>query len=50
MATYMIEGGSSKNFMHTKKMAFSAPAILHALLDKLTDSLADYVRYQVQPP
>ncbi len=46
MATYIIEGGSSKNFMHTKKMAFSNPEILHALLDKLTESLADYVRYQ----
>jgi hypothetical protein len=47
LATYIIEGGSSKNFAHTKRMAFGNPAVLHALLDKLADNVADYVRYQV---
>ena len=46
LATYVIEGGSSNSFVHTKKMAFAQPAILHALLDKMADSVADYVRYQ----
>jgi hypothetical protein len=27
LATYIIEGGSSKNFAHTKKMAFSDPKV-----------------------
>ncbi len=47
LATYIVEGGSSKNFAHIKKMAFSTPEVLHALLDKLADNVADYVRYQV---
>ena len=33
LATYMIEGGSSKTFSKIKKMAFSEPEILHLLLD-----------------
>jgi uroporphyrinogen decarboxylase len=30
-----------------KNMAFSDPTILHQLLTKLADSIADYVRYQI---
>ena len=40
-------GGSSKNFAHIKRLAFGEPAVLHALLDKLADNVADYCRYQV---
>jgi uroporphyrinogen decarboxylase len=46
LATYVVEGGSSKSFTHTKRMAFAQPEILHALLGKMADSVADYVRYQ----
>jgi uroporphyrinogen decarboxylase len=46
LASYIIEGGSSKNFAHVKQMAFSNPEVLHALNSKLADSVADYVRYQ----
>ncbi|KAF6259912.1 uroporphyrinogen-iii decarboxylase [Scenedesmus sp. NREL 46B-D3] len=46
LATYIVEGGSSKSFAHIKKMAFASPEVLHALLDKLADNVADYVRYQ----
>jgi uroporphyrinogen decarboxylase len=48
LATYIVEGGSSKNFAHIKQMAFGQPEVLHALLDKLADNVADYVRYQVR--
>jgi uroporphyrinogen-III decarboxylase len=48
LATYIVEGGSSKNFAAIKRMAFGEPAVLHALLDKLADNVADYVRYQVR--
>jgi uroporphyrinogen decarboxylase len=47
LASYIVEGGSSKNFAHIKRLAFSDPATLHALNNKLADSIADYVRYQV---
>ncbi|KAJ9533935.1 hypothetical protein QJQ45_027041 [Haematococcus lacustris] len=46
LATYIVEGGSSKNFAHIKRLAFGQPEVLHALLDKLADNIADYCRYQ----
>lgn len=50
LATYIVEGGSSKNFANIKRMAFTQPEILHALNTKLADMVADYVRYQASPP
>lgn len=47
LATYMVEGSSSKAFTKIKKMAFSDPQILHALLDKLADSVIDYLNAQI---
>ena len=47
LATYMVEGGTSKAFTKIKKMAFSEPQILHALLDKLADSVIDYLNAQI---
>lgn len=47
LATYIVEGGSSKSFAAIKRLAFGQPEVLHALLDKLADNVADYVRYQV---
>ncbi|MDF2180395.1 uroporphyrinogen decarboxylase [Aliiglaciecola sp. CAU 1673] len=47
LATYMVEGGSSKAFTKIKKMAFSDPAALHLLLDKLADSVILYLNAQI---
>ncbi len=47
LATYMIEGGSSKTFAKTKKMLFNDPKMLHLLLDKLADSVIAYLDQQV---
>lgn len=47
LATYMVEGGSSKAFTKIKKMMFAEPAVLHALLDKLADSVIDYLNAQI---
>ena len=47
LATYMVEGGSSKAFTKIKKMAFAAPATLHALLAKLADSVTEYLNAQI---
>ena len=46
LATYIVEGGMSNKYTHIKRLAFSQPAVLHALLDKLCDGITDYVRYQ----
>ncbi|MBT1449970.1 uroporphyrinogen decarboxylase [Glaciecola sp. XM2] len=47
LATYMVEGGSSKAFTKIKKMAFSAPETLHLLLDKLADAVILYLNAQI---
>lgn len=46
LASYIVEGGSSKNYSNLKKLAFSEPEVLHALLGKLADNVTDYMRYQ----
>jgi uroporphyrinogen decarboxylase len=47
LATYMVEGGSSKDFQMIKKMLFAEPALLHLLLKKLTAAIVDYLNAQI---
>lgn len=47
LATYMVEGGSSKAFTKIKKMMYAEPAALHALLDKLADAVVMYLNAQI---
>ncbi|KAG4995450.1 hypothetical protein JHK86_032277 [Glycine max] len=46
LASYVVEGGSSKNFSKIKRLAFSESKILHSLLQKFTTSMARYIQYQ----
>lgn len=48
LASYMVEGGGSKNFAEIKAMAYREPRTLHALLDKLASTVAFYLLYQVE--
>lgn len=48
LATYMVEGGSSKDFRAAKAMAFNEPQLMHALLDLLADSVIDYLNAQIR--
>ncbi|MFP1771098.1 uroporphyrinogen decarboxylase [Lonsdalea quercina] len=48
LATYMVEGGSSKAFTVIKKMLFAEPRTLHLLLDKLADSVTLYLNAQIK--
>ncbi|MBW4422051.1 MAG: uroporphyrinogen decarboxylase [Myxacorys californica WJT36-NPBG1] len=47
LAAYAVEGKGSKTYSIIKNMAFSTPAILHSLLEKLADAIAVYARYQI---
>jgi len=47
LATYMIEGGSSKSFSLTKKLIYQEPASAHELLGKLADTVTDYLNAQI---
>jgi uroporphyrinogen decarboxylase len=47
LAAYAVEGKGSKTYSIIKNMAFTDPTILHQLLNKLADAIANYVRYQI---
>lgn len=46
LATYMVEGGGSKNFSIIKKMMYSDPQALHNLLERVTDAIILYLKAQ----
>lgn len=48
LATYMVEGGSSKTFTKLKKMMYAEPETLHLMLDKLADSVILYLNAQIR--
>jgi len=48
LATYMIEGGSSKNFLNTKRMMFQNPGLFSLLMDKITSTVISYLTSQIR--
>jgi len=48
LATYIVEGKSSKEYLEIKKMAMSEPDLLHAILLQLADSIGDYACFQIE--
>jgi uroporphyrinogen decarboxylase len=48
LASYMIEGGGSRNYVHTKKMMYSAPEVWDALLAKLVAVASEYAAEQIR--
>jgi uroporphyrinogen decarboxylase len=48
LATYMIEGGTSKNFLHTKKFMFQYGKVFRYLMEKLSDTVTAYLSAQIK--
>ena len=48
LATYMVEGGSSKSFAKIKRMIYADPETAHVLLGKLADAVTDYLNAQIE--
>jgi len=48
LASYMIEGGGSKNFAEIKSLAYREPRVLHTLLDKLASTVSSYLLFQIE--
>ncbi|MHB0774787.1 uroporphyrinogen decarboxylase [Halomonas sp. WWR20] len=48
LATYMVEGSSSKDFRHVKSMLYSSPDTMHQLLDVLAHAVTDYLNAQIR--
>ncbi len=48
LASYMIEGGGSRNYVHTKKMMYNSAADWNELMRKLVSVVAEYAAEQVR--
>lgn len=48
LATYMIEGGSTREFYYSKQLLYSEPELMHTLLGKLSSSVAAYLNAQIE--
>ncbi|HEY9746484.1 MAG TPA: uroporphyrinogen decarboxylase [Oculatellaceae cyanobacterium] len=48
LATYMVEGGGSRNFAKIKGLMYENPALLHRLLAKLTETITLYLNAQIE--
>ncbi len=48
LATYMIEGGSSRDFRKTKTLIYDQPEVAKHLLNTLADSVIDYLNAQIK--
>jgi len=48
LASYMIEGGGSRNYIQTKKLMYGTTNAWSSLLDKLVAVLTEYCHQQVQ--
>lgn len=47
LASYVIEGGGSKNYAVTKQLLYAQPALMHSLLAKLAATIAEFAAAQV---
>ena len=48
LATYMIEGGGSKDFRIAKQFLYDQPEAMHRLLNKLALAVIDYLNAQIE--
>ena len=47
LATYMVEGGSSKDFRNIKRLMYDEPETMHHLLERLASTVIDYLNAQI---
>ena len=47
LASYLVEGGPSKNHVHTKALMYGSPDVWQALMQRLTAAMSSYLRAQV---
>ena len=47
LATYMVEGGSTKNFAKSKGMLYERPDLMHHLLSTVAESVTSYLNAQI---
>ena len=47
LACYMVEGGSAKDFVKIKQLAWDQPKLFELLMQKLTDGIVEYLHMQI---
>jgi uroporphyrinogen decarboxylase len=47
LASYLIEGSGSRNYVHTKKLFFGAPEAWKRLMERLVKVVAEYLNCQI---
>lgn len=47
LASYVIEGGGSRQYRHTKTLMYADPSTWHRLMERLSETIVDYLREQV---
>ena len=47
LASYMVEGGSSSNFLKVKTLIFQQPDVWHKLMEKVTAAIIEYLKAQI---
>jgi len=47
LASYIVEGGGSKNYEHVKTMMFSDPGTFITLMEAITEAVVDYLNAQI---
>ncbi len=48
LASYMVEGGGTRNYAEIKGMMYREPKTIHKLLDKLADAIILYINAQIE--
>lgn len=48
LASYLVEGGKSQNYLRTKRMLYSEPELWHKLAGKLAEVVRRFLRAQIQ--
>lgn len=48
LASYMVEGGHSRNYLHVKSMMYRAPALYETLMGKVTTTVIRYLEAQIE--
>ena len=48
LASYLIEGAGSRNYIHTKKLYYNAPEAWHRLMRRLSDVIVKYLNCQIE--
>jgi len=48
LASYLVEGGGSKQYQHVKTLMYANPDVFHKLMDMISDTVISYLSAQIE--